>query len=95
MNITASQLSGVTELKMISATSTYGIGFLTSIGKFFCDLLGIECEMYNNKVEMAKSAAAERLMDKALYNSADGIMNVNFQVTGLTVMVYGTAYKNS
>lgn len=94
MNITASQLSGVTELKMISATSTYGIGFLTGIIKFFCDLSGMECDMYNEKVELAKSAAEEKLKEKALYYGADGVMNVSFQITGLTVMVYGTAYMN-
>ena len=94
MKITSSTIKNVEELKLLSATSTMGIGFLTAIVLSFCHLFGVECDLYNRKIEKAKAYAANKIFNKANEIHADGIMNVRFQVSGLTVFVYGVAYKN-
>ncbi len=94
MKLTTTTLSNVEEIKLLSATSTFGIGFLTSIVWSFCHLFGMECNMFNEKIEKAKNAAANKLIEKAEQVEADGIMGLRFQITGLTVFIYGVAYKN-
>ena len=50
-------------------------------------------KMYGKKIEKAKSSAALKLVEKANEAGAAGIMDVNFQITGTTVFMYGIAYK--
>lgn len=93
MNITSSQLDNVSELKTLTATATCGIGLLTAIVLSFCMLFGLQCSWFSKKVEKSKSVATQLLIEKAGQLSADGLMNIRFELSGLTVFVYGTAYK--
>lgn len=95
MELSYTSIPDVTPIKMISATSTYGIGLLTSIAMFFCNIFGLECTAYNNKIGKAKISATDELINKAKYAKADGIMQIQYQVSGLTVFMYGIAYKNN
>ena len=93
MRITSSYLSSVNEIKLLTSTTTQGIGLLTFIVLGFCNLFGVECNMYNNKIEAAKNASATKIIEKAKQLDATGIMNIRFQITGLTVFMSGIAYK--
>lgn len=93
MKLTTSTLDNVSEIELITATSTYGIGFITGIVFSFCHLLGWECKRFNRKVESAKESAKAKLIAEAEKLAADGVMNVRFQLSGLSVFVYGTAFK--
>ena len=93
MNITSSSVEGATEIKMITAVTTCGIGFFTLIAFSFCNLFGIECQMYDRKIDKAKKLTASKLITKAKEAGATGIMNVRLQVDRTTVHMYGMAYK--
>lgn len=93
MKLTSSHLEGVEEIKLLTATSTQGLGLLTLIVLTFCHLFGTECYMYNKKVETTKNATATKLINKAHQVDATGIMDIRFQITGLTVFMSGIAYK--
>ncbi|MBR6514213.1 MAG: heavy metal-binding domain-containing protein [Clostridia bacterium] len=94
MNLTSSHLDNVEELKLVTATSTYGLGLLTHIVYGFCNIFGLECNMYKEKIEKAQESATEQLIQRATYLSRpDGIMNISYQVSGMTVFVSGVAYK--
>ena len=95
MNFSFAHISDVQHIKMISASSTYGIGFLTAIVFGFCNLFGIECGMYDRKIEKAKFSAASKLMDKAKAAGATGVMDVQFQIYGTTIFMYGIAYSEN
>ena len=92
MELYTHTLTNVTPIEKVTATSTYGIGFLTWIVLGFCNLLGCECEMYNNKVEKAEEAATLLLKAYANNLGAAGIMDVRYQIHGTTVFMSGTAY---
>ena len=49
--------------------------------------------MLANKVIKAKESAVQKLILSANSIKADGIMNLRFEFSKMTVMVYGTAYK--
>lgn len=95
MNISFSHIDNVKHIKMLSASSTYGVGFFTSISVGFCNIFGLECKMYGKKIEKAKSSAACKLIEKAAAIGAMGIMDVQFQITGTTVFMYGIAYSEN
>lgn len=92
MNFTFAHIENVKQIKMISSITTYGIGLITYIVLGFYHLFGIECKMYDKKIEKAKSSAACKLMDKAKAIEATGIMDVKFQIHGTTIFMYGIAY---
>jgi len=93
MNFTFAKLENVTSIKMLSASSIYGIGLITAIVLGFCCLFGAECGMYDQKIEKAKNSAAKKLIKKAEAVGANGIMDVKIQVFGTTVFMSGIAYK--
>lgn len=93
MKFTFAHIENTEHIKMLSASSTYGVGFFTAISVWFCNIFGLECKMYGKKIEKAKNSAARILMEKAAALGAAGIMDVQFQVTGTTVLLYGIAYK--
>lgn len=93
MNITKTKLDNVTEIKTVEATSHYGTGLLTAIVTSFIELFGCYNEMYVNKIEKAKEDAKQRLINKAKELNADGIMDYSIELSGKTVIVYGTAFK--
>lgn len=57
MKLYTSTLPSVTPIKMLTASATYGEGFLTAIVKAFCELFGAKCDMYTNKLDKAEDAA--------------------------------------
>ena len=93
MKLSYTTIPCVTPVKMVSATSSYGIGLWTYIVTSFCHLFGVECSLYNKKVEKAKLAATNVLIQKATAAEADGIMQIQYQLSGLTILMYGIAYK--
>lgn len=93
MIITTSNIENVTQIKMITAVANYGIGFLTLLVLSFCHFFGVECQMYDKKIEKAKNAAASELVAKAKEVGATGIMNVRIQMDKTTILMYGMAYK--
>ena len=93
MNLSFAHIENVEHIKMLSASSTYGLGLLTAIVFWLCNLFGVECDLYDEKIEKAKSSAALKLIGKASEAGAAGIMDVQFQITGTTVFMYGIAYK--
>ena len=93
MKISFSLIDDVNHIKMLTSNATYGVGFFTAISLWFCNIFGIQCEMYDKKIEMAKNTAIETMVMKATKLGATGIMDVKFQISGTTVFVYGIAYK--
>ena len=95
MNLALTKVENVQEIKVVTANATYGVGLITSIAATICSLFGLECKMYDKKIEKAKTRAAQKLIAKATEAGADGIMNLNFQIHNLTIFASGTAYKNA
>lgn len=94
MNITKSQLENVKEIQTITAVSIFGTGFLTWFVSSFIELFGIENNMLAKKVEKAKNSAMQKLIAQAkAISDIDGIMNLNYQLSGKMVLISGTAYK--
>ena len=88
-------LTNVTAIETIAASATYGIGLLTSIVLAFCNLFGIKCNMYTDKLDRAEREATEQLIEQAKRLNADGVMDAHCQVDNLTFLIYGTAYKEN
>lgn len=96
MNITTSQLENVKELKSITAISSYGTGLLTSFISFFIEIFGIENKMLAKKVVKAKDGAIQSLIKQAeSTKNGEGIMNLRFELSNLTVFAYGTVYSSN
>ena len=93
MDLSFAHVENVEHIKMLTTSSTYGVGFLTAIVHCFCNLLGIECKMYDRKIEKAKSSAVSKLIAKASIIDAKGIMDIQIQIHDTTVFLYGIAYK--
>ncbi len=94
MNITKSKLENVTELGTVDGVSHYGTGFLTAIVGCFVEIFGRSNPLLEAKITKAKNSAKEYAFIKATEMGADGIMDYEIQLSGRTVLVYGTAYKN-
>lgn len=95
MEITISKLENVKELKQISAVSVFGTGFLTAIVSSFIELFGIENKMLIKKIEKARESAMQSLISQAkAIPYAEGIMNLTFQMSGKSVLAYGTVFQN-
>ena len=93
MDLHFCMVPNVKHLKMVSASSTFGVGILTSIAQVICDLFGIECEMYDDKIEKAKKSAAGKLIKKAQEVNAVGIMDIKIEMYRTTILMYGIAYQ--
>lgn len=93
MKLYTNTLPDVVPLKMLTASATYGMGFLTSIVKVFCEFFGVKCDMYTNKLDKAEDKATEYLMLYAKDIGADGVMDVRCRIDGLSFFICGTAYK--
>lgn len=93
MLLTTTVLSDKKHLKVVSATSTYGIGFITLLVLSFYHLFGIECKMYDDKIAKAKESATAKLIEKATALNAAGIMDIHIQVWATTVFISGTAFE--
>ena len=80
-------------LRFVSERSTYGTGFLTLWISVFCEFLGIPNGLYSRKMQKAEKNAMEGLAKIANSIGADGVMDVHCEIHGLSILVYGTAYK--
>lgn len=54
MKITSAYIQDVKELKLVATSATVGVGLLTSICFWFCNIFGIECKMYAKKLRKPK-----------------------------------------
>lgn len=95
MNVTVSKIENVTEMQTLSAVSSFGTGFLTALVSGFIELFGVENHMLARKMEKAKDSATAQLVLQAQQIKADGIMNLNYQFSGMSVLAYGTAYAGA
>ena len=77
------------QIKLVSTTICYGIGFITLMAKMICDVFGLRCKMYEKKVDKAKVEAINLLVEKAKANNANGIINLSIQIDKTTVEIYG------
>ena len=91
MPLYTSHLSNAVAICGVSGSSSYGIGILTAIGNWFCNFFGAESYTHI-KVGKAADLATKRMMNIAAQKSADGIMDIRYEVSGTTVFVYGTAF---
>lgn len=90
---TVESIPNAKPIKLITASSTYGIGLITSILLGWCHLFGISCDLYDRKIESAKNHAIKKLIKQAQELGATGIANVSFQIHGTTIFVYGIAFS--
>ena len=88
-------LSNVTPIKMLTASATYGTGFMASLALYCSNLFGTKCDRYTNKLDQAEDMATEYLRRYAEDIGADGVMDVRCQIEGLTFFICGTAYKEN
>lgn len=96
MEITVSQLDNVTELGTVSAVSNFGIGFLTHLVTEILELVGVENDMLMKKIGKAKDKAISYLLWYASATpGAEGIMNLRLQLSGKSVLAYGTVYRRN
>ena len=93
MQIYTIYLPNVIPIKAITAKATYGIGFLTAFVGGFCSFFGIPNNMYTKKLNKAEALAMDDFKKVAKSTGADGVMDVRYQIDGLSFMVCGTAYK--
>ena len=93
MKFTTLALTNVEELKLVTASSSYGIGFINWFLMAIAQLTGKECPAYSEQIDKAKNSAAAKMADKAAAVGATGVMNIQFQVYGSTVFISGIAYR--
>lgn len=95
MNVFTSSIPNAVPVKMVSERSTYGTGFLTLFVSGFCEFFGIPNGLYSKKMMKAEERAVRSLTNQATMLGADGVMDVRYEIHGLSILVYGTAYKLS
>lgn len=93
MKLTTVTLDYVTDLGEVSGVCVYGVGLLTSLFYCICSLIGKSSVFLGRKLERAKEKAVEEMKVYAQEKHADGVMNIRYQMSGLSVMVYGTAFS--
>ena len=93
MALYTSSIPNAIPMQIVTERSTYGTGFLTLFLSGFCEFFGIPNGLYSRKMEKAESRAMKSLNDKATRIGADGVMDVRCEIHGLSILVYGTAFK--
>jgi len=83
----------VVSIKVLTATAYYGVGLWTSLCCLCASIFGCRSKNYEKKVEKAKNDVVNQLLSKAKLCNADGIINLQFQMHGLSIIAYGTAVK--
>lgn len=82
-----------TNLGLVSSQATRGLGLWTAICLGFANFFGTKCNHYAWKIEKAKEEALEDIILEAREKGADGIIELRFAVSGLSVVAFGTAVK--
>ena len=93
MKIITGSMPNAIPLQYVSERSTYGTGCLTLFISGFCEFLGIPNGLYSKKMQKAENRALAGLAVSAASMGADGVMDVHCEIHGLSILVYGTAYK--
>lgn len=63
---------------IISGQVVLGTGFLSEFSSSFSDFLGTEANQFSDKLEKAKNAAMERLVDKSVAIGGNAVLGVDF-----------------
>ncbi len=93
MKISTVKIDNVKDLGMVNSVSVYGIGIITSFIYSLFSFLGMQSTFMTNKMAKVINSATDSLKSSAAQIGADGVMNVQYQMTMLCVMAYGTAFK--
>lgn len=93
MKLTTVTLYDVKDLGEVSGVSIYGVGLFTAVCYLICSLIGKSSVFVGRKLERAKEKALEEMKLYAQEMGADGVMNLHYQLSGLSVMVYGSAFQ--
>ena len=78
---------------LVSSQATRGMGLWTSICLGFANFFGTKCKHYAQKIERAKNDALNDIVQQGKRMNADGIIDIKFALSGLSVIVSGTAVK--
>ncbi len=93
MKLTTVTLYDVKDLGEVSGVCIYGVGLFTAVCYLICSLIGKSSVFVGRKLDRAKAKAAEEMKLYAQEMGADGVMDLRYQLSGLSVMVYGTAFQ--
>lgn len=63
---------------VISGQVVLGTGFLSEFSASFSDFFGMEANFFSDKLEKAKNAAKERLIEKSVLSGGNAIIGVDF-----------------
>ena len=93
MKLTTVTLYDVKDLGEVSGVCIYGVGLFSAVCFLICSLIGKSSVFVGRKLERAKAKALEEMKIYAQEMGADGVMNLHYQLSGLSVMVYGSAFQ--
>ena len=93
MALYTSSIPNAIPMQIVTERSTYGTGFGTLFVSGFCEFFGIPNGLYSKKMAKAEARAMKSLGQKAANMGADGVMDVRCEIHGLSILVYGTAFK--
>lgn len=65
-------------LGVISGSSVLGTGFFSEIGAGISDLLGIQSELFSEKIEKARGVALDKLKETSVRSGGNGIIGIDF-----------------
>ena len=80
-------------LGLVNSQATRGLGFWTAICLGFANFFGTKCNHYAWKIEKAKKEVLDDIIEEAKEKGADGIVDIRFAISGLSVIVSGTAVR--
>ena len=78
---------------LVSSQASRGLGLWTAICLGFANFFGTRCNSYAWKIEKAKDEALEDIIEEASEKGADGIVDIRFSISGLSVIASGTAVR--
>ena len=93
MNFYSVVIPNATPIRIVTGRASYGIGFFTIVVGLFCNLFGIQHSWFSKKLLKAEWCAMRALECEAEKIGADGVMDIHCEISGLSILVYGTAYK--
>ncbi len=93
MKLTTVTLYDVKDLGEVSGVCIYGMGLLTAICWMICQIFGKSSIFVGRKLERAKEKALEEMKLYAQELGADGVMHLRYQLSGRSVLVYGSAFQ--
>ena len=82
-------------LGLVSSQASRGLGLWTAICLGFANFFGTRCNHYAWKIEKVKDEALEDIIEEATEKGADGIVDIRFSISGLSVIASGTAVRTT